>query len=316
MAITPMEQFQREITFCTPGINGRGFPDNYINLIYETDDNGNMPDDFLFAKVISGKFQWEQLNVKFPGQDELFAKKINGKQYAVKIITLPGDGVYKIKADSLFAAYSFGYSDYDSYGYPTSSALADMEKADSSAPIPTYTLENDGSVKGAIITDMPNDDSLRSNLALIFMDNIESYNYTFDYEPFIAGETRSTNWTLTVIDKNKDAKATLLFSDRCGNDTTIVVEYTAPVNSVHSFGGYGEVKITPNPATDYIEIAITDDRTLKDAVKVYDVLGVCVATHPLAPPREGVAIRRDVSGLAAGVYFVRVGGKMYKFVKM
>jgi hypothetical protein len=91
----------------------------------------------------------------------------------------------------------------------------------------------------------------------------------------------------------------------------------------------------PNPATDYIEIAIDNhtlqdmvgnisgtgsagdiDRTLKDAVKVYDVLGVCVATHPLTPSREGVTIRLDVSGLAAGVYFVRVGDRMYKFVKI
>ena len=52
------------------------------------------------------------------------------------------------------------------------------------------------------------------------------------------------------------------------------------------------------------------------SVKIYDVLGVCVLTHPLAPSREGVNVRIDVSGLAAGVYFVRVGGKMYKFMKM
>jgi hypothetical protein len=58
------------------------------------------------------------------------------------------------------------------------------------------------------------------------------------------------------------------------------------------------------------------DRTLKDAVKVYDVLGVCVATHPLTPSQEGEAIRLDVSSLAVGVYFVRVDDNMYKFVKM
>jgi hypothetical protein len=52
------------------------------------------------------------------------------------------------------------------------------------------------------------------------------------------------------------------------------------------------------------------------SVKVYDVLGVCVGTHPLAPSQEGESVRIDVSGLAAGVYFVRVGGKMYKFVKI
>jgi hypothetical protein len=59
------------------------------------------------------------------------------------------------------------------------------------------------------------------------------------------------------------------------------------------------------------------DRTAKliSRVKVYDVLGICVLTHPPAPS-EGGHIRLDVSGLAAGVYFVSVGGQMYKFVKM
>jgi hypothetical protein len=51
-------------------------------------------------------------------------------------------------------------------------------------------------------------------------------------------------------------------------------------------------------------------------VKVYDILGVCVLTHPLTPSREGESVRLDVSGLAAGVYFVSVGGRMYKFVKL
>ena len=74
--------------------------------------------------------------------------------------------------------------------------------------------------------------------------------------------------------------------------------------------------IYPNPTTDYIDIAVADNRTLKGTVRVYNVPGVCVLTHPLAPSREGESVRFDVSGLAAGVYFVRVGGKMYKFVKL
>ncbi len=76
------------------------------------------------------------------------------------------------------------------------------------------------------------------------------------------------------------------------------------------------IRITPNPATDYLNIAFKGGRNVRDAVKVYDVLGVCVATHPLPHSREGVAIRIDVSGLAAGVYFVSIGDKIYKFVKM
>ena len=77
--------------------------------------------------------------------------------------------------------------------------------------------------------------------------------------------------------------------------------------------------ITPNPATNYIDIAVVGNRILKNAVRMYDVLGNTVLSSPACSagtPSEGGHIRLDVSGLAAGVYFVRVGSKMYKFVKM
>ena len=64
---------------------------------------------------------------------------------------------------------------------------------------------------------------------------------------------------------------------------------------------------------------LKQNRTLKDAVSVYDVLGNVVLSSPACSagtPSEGGHIRLDVSGLVAGVYFIRVGGKMYKFVKM
>ena len=52
------------------------------------------------------------------------------------------------------------------------------------------------------------------------------------------------------------------------------------------------------------------------SVKIYDVLGNMVVDTPPGPLLiEGERIRLDVSGLAKGVYFVRVGGRMYKFVK-
>ncbi len=241
MVMTPLQQYQKDITFCTPGIMGsQGFPENYINLVYETDEYGMMPDDYEFAKVSNGVFKWEKLRTRFPGQDELFIKEIDGKKFAAKTITLPGDGVYKIHANHLFAAYSFGYSDYDSYGFPTSAALADLEKPDTNCPVPTYEMDCDGTVKGAIVTDMPDDSKIRSNLAMIYMDDFSSFNYQFDYLTFIPGETRTTTWELKVIDPTKDAQATLVFADRRGNDTTIVVKYYAVKLGIrperHNFG--------------------------------------------------------------------------------
>lgn len=72
-----------------------------------------------------------------------------------------------------------------------------------------------------------------------------------------------------------------------------------------------DITIHPNPATDYIEVSggVGD-------VKVFDVMGSLVLTHPLTPSQEGGQYRIDVSMLPKGVYFVRVGAKMYKFVKM
>lgn len=230
MALTPIQQYQNEITFCTPGImGGMGFPENYINLVYETDSTGYAPDDMEFATVVSGKFKWSNLANKFPGGIEKFTYDIQGKKYALKTITLPQDGVYKIRAKKPFAAYSFGYSYMDSYGYPTSAALADQEKQDLFSPKPSYYIHCDGSVSGGIVTDMPDDNKVRSNLSMLIMDDLQSENYLFRYTPFIAGETRTTTWQLDVIDPTKDAKATLTFTDRRGNDTSIIINYDANV---------------------------------------------------------------------------------------
>ena len=84
-------------------------------------------------------------------------------------------------------------------------------------------------------------------------------------------------------------------------------------------------RISPNPATDYIELSIPPLEqgehhsamfTGAVVVKIYDVLGV---EHPVsfaATPLSEGNLRLDVSSLPAGVYFVRVGGRMLKFVKL
>ncbi len=83
-----------------------------------------------------------------------------------------------------------------------------------------------------------------------------------------------------------------------------------------------EFSISPNPASDFIEISIPqNDHALKgmvEGVRIYNVFGEEISTPSLlrnATPQEG-NLRIDVSGLPAGVYFVRIGEKVEKFVKM
>ncbi len=243
MAMTPVEQFQKQITFCTPAIaGGLNFPENYLNLVYQIDENGFVPEDMMFAEVRQGQFNWTPIRSKFPGLDDPFAGKVDGKEYALKTILLPRDGVYMIKADRPFACYSFGYSSYDSYGYPTSAALADLSKPDTVAPDPLWEQECDGTIKGAVVTDRPDDTQIRSNLADIIYQKALSFNYDFEFEDIIPGETISTTWKLTVKDKTDDARAVITFMDRAGNDSTIIINYFANKVAIFESYDYGNLE--------------------------------------------------------------------------
>ncbi len=254
MNTIPDEQMQKEIMFGTPGIpGGLNFPENFINLIYQTDSLGMMPDHFEFAGPINGKeIEWVRLNTKFPGKDELFSYDINGKKYALKTITLPGDGVYRIRAKTAFGAYSFGFSRYDSYGFPASANLNDMVIPDTVCPVPTFTVGCDGTVDDGFVTDMPDDSTVRSNLAIMYLLPDSSFNYELRYEAIESGITRSTKWYLKVIDQNNDAKAYVSFVDRRGNDTTIIIDYFAKKISVKSANcNFGEFAIGESLTLDF-----------------------------------------------------------------
>jgi hypothetical protein len=245
MACTPYQQYQKEITFCTPAtFGGDRFAENYIGLVYQTDSLGMTPDDLEFAEVKSGKFVWKKVNVMFSGVDDLYRYNVDGKQFAYKVITLPKDGVFKIRAKKPFAAYSYGFSDYDSYGYPTSAALADLEKPDTLPPVPKWK-DSCGVISFATVTDMPDDPTIRSNMGMIVLHPYpESFNVDFKYTDFIPGEARTVPWRLEVVDKTQDARAVITFSDRRGNDTTITIEYKAVKLTIRpTFTDWGLLKL-------------------------------------------------------------------------
>jgi photosystem II stability/assembly factor-like uncharacterized protein len=76
--------------------------------------------------------------------------------------------------------------------------------------------------------------------------------------------------------------------------------------------------LSPNPASDYIEILSPPLERGLGGVAIFDLLGMEITTPNLIPTLsegEGV-VRLDVSHLSPGVYFVRVGDVVRKFVKM
>ncbi|MFH1051863.1 MAG: T9SS type A sorting domain-containing protein, partial [bacterium] len=98
-------------------------------------------------------------------------------------------------------------------------------------------------------------------------------------------------------------------------------------NDVKDFYADELFKITPNPASEYIEINIgadsrrqTADGEMQGDIHVFNILGQCVSNltlnssyTPLTPLERGFRI--DVSGLPEGMYFVRIADKINKFIK-
>lgn len=259
MVFSPIEQFQTEVFFSSPNATSGAdpFTENYVIIVFEVHD-GFMPPDLKFAEMYQSgaEPEWKPISQVFGGGYQEFTVPYKGKTYGTTRLVLGTEGVYGIKSDSTkFAAYSYGFSNFDSYGFPTSAALNDLTKPDTNAPIPTYVQTCDGDIliDMGIVTDMPDDDETRSNMADLYLISNLNDNYLFDWRSktgeFIPGQQRTLSWWLTVKDKKQRARAEIYFTDRAGNDTTIVVEYNPPEYEVVDDNKFGIVNETNGPVT-------------------------------------------------------------------
>jgi len=243
MMLIPEEQFLNDIIFNTPGIRGGfGFDVNYINIVYKSDSTGQIPDDLLLGDVspTTGETNFKKLKdwSSAPG-DRLYDPDYRNSPIKIfsKIVKLPYDAVWRIVSPTQkIMAYSYGFSWCDSYGEVTAAAIADLERPDTVVPIPYYELLCDGTTdttrgKYPYVTDMPDDDSIRSNMSLITFDRNNSVNYDFAIAPqskgWVPGEARTVFWKAWTLDPSQDGEAIITFADRAGNDTTIQIIYTA-----------------------------------------------------------------------------------------
>ncbi len=81
-----------------------------------------------------------------------------------------------------------------------------------------------------------------------------------------------------------------------------------------------EISISPNPASNFIEITYSPSNKrglggVLEAARIYNVFGEEINLTPTLSSR-GEGVRIDVSSLPTGLYFVRVGDKIGKFVKL
>jgi hypothetical protein len=76
-----------------------------------------------------------------------------------------------------------------------------------------------------------------------------------------------------------------------------------------------ELRIYPNPTTGELRIKNEELREGNATITIYDMMGCMVYEKHLLIPNSQFVIELNVLHLPAGVYFLRVGNEMAKFVK-
>jgi hypothetical protein len=233
MILAPMVQWSDGMMYSTLGVDGDGFARNYLNIVYQATDDGTIPEDFEFASVKNGEFDWKKMRSVYPDVGQELAVKLDDKRYFSKTITLPGEGVFKLRANTPFTASAYGFGDYVSYGMLASIGLSDNTKVDLEAPIcdpvfDCYGVARDaanGMITSIKVTDMPDDDEIRSNLLSIVNNTSLSYNVVFNVQTFTPGESREAYWSAHVFDNSKEAQLVVLYIDRAGNVGSDTLKY-------------------------------------------------------------------------------------------
>ena len=111
---------------------------------------------------------------------------------------------------------------------------------------------------------------------------------------------------------------TLIFTDGFNIQKRRIADIEVSVEE--NFVLYNKMNIFPNPSCDFIEISVEANgrSSLQSDVRIYNVFGQIQSTPVCSAdtPASGGHVSIDVSCLAPGLYFVRIGEKVSKFVKL
>ncbi len=305
LALLPVAQYTDDVVFNTPGIEGGiGFTYNYVNIVFELDDAGEMPDDLEIGIVEYDDIHWRSVKAKYSFNFDPLSQPVDGKEYGVKTILLPGDGVYRLRASRKFAAYLYGFSAYDSYAYPAGALIADITAIDTEPPVPMYSISDDGATVQGTVNEVGSG-SFTSNLAKVDLLHAASHNYTFTTSRFIPGVENLATWKLAVVNEAEPASATLLFVDRAGNDTTITLAYS-PTTGVREQPVI-QTALWPQPAADNATLQFSLPAAAHVQLALFNELGEKTAILLDEAKEAGThSVTIETSSLAAGVYMYRL----------
>jgi hypothetical protein len=223
IVVTPVEQYIRSTVFQTPA--SKAFATNYFNLIAIGDTNDPSQQKLRSIKV-DGQPVWAR-NPEFLGQ------RIPGTNlYWVVLRMQPGP--HKIIGETPFGGYIYGFSQWDSYGWPAAMAINKIDELDTLPPELRKRVDcGDWEIEATELRNgKPEDNPRQVDQGIAQIELLEgSYNYRLR---FITAEELKPYpkverfvFRLEVIDKRSSAFARIGVLDRAGNLTIDSVWYNA-----------------------------------------------------------------------------------------
>lgn len=259
LIIPPVEQFVNRIMFNTPDesfafSDGIKFNNHYVTVVAQEEalpfimlDNKLLKNNpmVIFKKVPVLNLFWATINLE-AGSHEL------------------------LSTQGRFAGTLFGVGRFDSYAMTLGSSLNNPYSDDNSPPTITV-LEDCGKLKGTI-TDAINDESFGIYYAWVQTDSTTNYSWIIDP---IQSDAKFITFTAEPIDKFKDGKFILDFTDKSGNQGRYVFNYDAikldyPAKITLPSMDYNDslcfdivVKNNGKRSIDFVNIDITNDSRVK-----------------------------------------------------
>ncbi len=223
IVVTPVEQYLRSTVFQTPA--SKQFATNYFNLIAIGDTTDPQHTKLKSIKV-DGQHVWR----RYP---EFLGQRIPGTNlYWVVLRMQPGP--HKIVGETPFGGYIYGFSQYDSYGWPAAMAINKIDELDTLPPELHKRVEcGDWEILSTEIRNGKEGDNPRQiDQGIAQIELLEgSYNYRLRFvtaeelKPY--PKVERFVFRVEVIDKRYSAFARIGVLDRAGNLAIDSVWYIA-----------------------------------------------------------------------------------------
>ncbi|MES2767061.1 MAG: choice-of-anchor D domain-containing protein [Bacteroidota bacterium] len=226
--VPPLEQYIQGTVFQTPA--SAAFTKNWFNILAvgdSTDGNHTL----LKTLKLDGKFVYET-------DPKIMLQRIPSTNiyYLAKDVN---PGAHRVESKTKFAGFIYGFSSFDSYGWPAAMALNKIDELDTNEPVLKIVQEcglfkiNATELREGQINDNPR--QVESGVGQVQIRDDESYNFqpdptpaTFENDPMLP----RYDFTLQVVDLKKDAKAVFEVIDRAGNVALDSVIYIADKLSI------------------------------------------------------------------------------------